>query len=122
MEQLRRKWHKSDLRMFRSFKGRKRLYKHSGTYSRLTMIWNTPRACSSKQGDNPLCFVNPLTMLFIAESLLTVHREVEAGILMPSFLESSPVNKKETYIGTETQFYTTRRIIIAASNIISNGT
>lgn len=33
-------------------------------------------------------------MLLIAEGLLTVQQEVGAGILIPSVLESSPVNKK----------------------------
>jgi hypothetical protein len=36
----------------------------------------------------------PFTMLLIAEGLLIVQQEVEAGILMPSILESGPVNKK----------------------------
>ena len=36
----------------------------------------------------------PLTMLLIAEGLLSVQQEVEAGILTPSVLEACPVSKK----------------------------
>lgn len=49
----------------------------------------------------------PLTILLIAEGLLTVQQEIGAGILISSMLESSPVSKKRKHapemepIGTE---------------------
>lgn len=39
----------------------------------------------------------PLTMLLIADGLLSVQQEIEAGILMPSVLEEKTPNKKQKY-------------------------